>query len=159
MTAPTRLVLAVLRDADQPVWGFDICRTTGLKSGTIYPILHRLAGHGWVEGWAEDSPHPGRPPRRYYQLTNRGRDQPGTVRRESPPEPANVLEDQLRRLARQALADSGLTQAAAARRLGVSTKHLSMMLKGGSTLSLTWADRITQLVGQRISIRLDQEQS
>ncbi|MFF8590005.1 helix-turn-helix transcriptional regulator [Streptomyces sp. NPDC015220] len=158
LTTPTRLVLAALRDADEPVWGFDICRTTGLKSGTIYPILNRLNGHGWVEAWLEDSPHPGRPPRRYYQLTARGRGESVTPRTESLPEPANGLEGQVRRLVRQALADAGLTQAAVARRLGISTKHLSMMLNGGSTLSLTWADRITQLAGQRIRIRLDQEQ-
>jgi DNA-binding MarR family transcriptional regulator len=156
LTTPTRLVLAALRDAGQPVWGFEICRITGLKSGTIYPILNRLHGHGWVEAWLEDSPHPGRPPRRFYQLTERGRHQPATPHGSPLPEPASGLEDQLRHLTRHALTTAGLTQAEAARRLGLSTKHLHMMLSGGSTLSLQRAEQLLALVGQKLAIHLEE---
>jgi DNA-binding PadR family transcriptional regulator len=148
LTTPTRLVLAALRDADQPIWGFEICRITGLKSGTIYPILNRLNGHGWVEAWLEDSPHPGRPPRRFYQLTDHGRRHPAP--------PRSLPEDQLRHLTRHALTDAGLTQAEAARRLGLSTKHLHMMLSGGSTLSLHRAEQILALCGQKLAIHLEE---
>ncbi|MFD6181364.1 PadR family transcriptional regulator [Streptomyces goshikiensis] len=41
--------------------------------GTVYPILDRLAERGWVKSWDETSPHPGRPARRYYELTDVGR--------------------------------------------------------------------------------------
>lgn len=150
MTTPTRLVLDTLQNAEGPIWGFEICRITGLKSGTIYPILSRLNGHGWVDTWLEDSPHPGRPPRRLHQLTDRGRGTPcGSP---APVRQPSDIEDQLRRLARHALADAGLSQAEAARRLDVSTKHLCMMLSGGSALSLSWADRILHLAGQRLTI-------
>jgi DNA-binding PadR family transcriptional regulator len=154
LTTPTRLVLAALRDADQPVWGIEICRTTGLKSGTIYPILNRLAGHGWVEAWPETDPHPGRPPRRFYQLTERGR--PESLTDQMLPQSTNGIEDQLRHLVRQALTAAGLAQAEAARKIGISTKHLHIMLSGGSTLSLQRAEQLLDLCGQKLAIHIEE---
>ncbi|MDO0938085.1 PadR family transcriptional regulator [Streptomyces sp. DG2A-72] len=58
---------------DAPAWGLSICRDADLGSGTVYPILDRLKGHGWASSWTETEPHPGRPPRRYYELTAQGR--------------------------------------------------------------------------------------
>ncbi|MFD9630107.1 PadR family transcriptional regulator [Streptomyces violascens] len=72
MTTPTRLVLTAL-DQHGQLFGLDIVRVTGLGSGTIYPILARLHAHGWITGDDETGPHPGRPARRYHQLTERGR--------------------------------------------------------------------------------------
>ncbi|MEV6504825.1 helix-turn-helix transcriptional regulator [Streptomyces sp. NPDC051642] len=57
-----------------PAWGLEIARSVGLGSGTVYPILARLAGLGWVEAREEDEPHPGRPPRRLYEFTATGRE-------------------------------------------------------------------------------------
>ena len=71
MTTPTRLILRAL--ADGRTWGYRICRTTHLESGTVYPILRRLAAHKLITSSYETGPHPGRPPRRYYQLTDAGR--------------------------------------------------------------------------------------
>lgn len=51
--------------------GYDISRSTGLKSGTLYPILIRLAGLGLLEtAWA--TAEAGRPPRHLYKLTDQG---------------------------------------------------------------------------------------
>jgi hypothetical protein len=64
------LVLAVL--CDQPLmWrhGYDIAREVGLKSGTLYPILIRLADRGWLEACWEDEQPAGRPRRHLYRLT------------------------------------------------------------------------------------------
>lgn len=72
MTTPTRLVLTALVQHGQ-LFGLDIVRATGLGSGTIYPILARLQAHGWITGHDETGPHPGRPARRYHQLTEQGR--------------------------------------------------------------------------------------
>ncbi|MFJ3984380.1 helix-turn-helix transcriptional regulator [Streptomyces fungicidicus] len=155
LTPSTRLVLAALQEADRPVWGFDICRTTGLKSGTIYPILARLHGHGWVDAWAETDPHPGRPPRRFYQLTDRGRPERPTG--QTLPPAASSLEGELCHLVRQALTTAGLTQAEAARKLGISTKHLHMMLSGRSTLSLARAEQLLALCGQKLAIHLKEQ--
>gem|GEM_PF-438940 len=53
-------------------YGYDISRRSGLKSGTLYPILIRLADNGWLETrWAEPE-RPGRPPRHTYRLTAEG---------------------------------------------------------------------------------------
>ena len=49
-------------------------------------------------------------------------------------------EEQLRTHVRTALARAHISQAEAARQLGLSTKHLSQMLTGHATLTLTWAD-------------------
>jgi PadR family transcriptional regulator PadR len=52
-------------------YGYDISRSTGLKSGTLYPILIRLAGLGFLEtAWA--TAETGRPPRHLYKLTDDG---------------------------------------------------------------------------------------
>ncbi|MGW6471108.1 PadR family transcriptional regulator [Streptomyces nigra] len=77
LTKPTIAVLEVLLAAtdDAPAWGLSICRDADLGSGTVYPILDRLLERGWVTSRTEAEPHPGRPPRRYYELTGTGRHQ------------------------------------------------------------------------------------
>lgn len=62
-----------------PAWGLSICRDADLGSGTVYPILERLTDRGWVTSRVEAEPHPGRPARRYYELTNSGRAQAGAA--------------------------------------------------------------------------------
>lgn len=52
--------------------GYDIARQTGLKAGTLYPILMRLADRGLLEAcWEEEQPV-GRPRRHLYRLTSHG---------------------------------------------------------------------------------------
>jgi PadR family transcriptional regulator PadR len=66
----TLAVLAAL--GEQPsAWqhGYALARWTGLKSGTLYPILIRLADRGLVEACWEEEPVPGRPRRHLYRLT------------------------------------------------------------------------------------------
>ena len=69
----TLSVLAVL--CAEPVgWrhGYGIAKDTGLKSGSLYPILIRLAERGLVEArWEEEQPA-GRPRRHLYRLTSGG---------------------------------------------------------------------------------------
>ena len=48
-------------------YGYDISRNTGLKSGTLYPILMRLAERKLLETSWETS-EPGKPPRHLYRL-------------------------------------------------------------------------------------------
>lgn len=52
-------------------YGYDISGDTGLKSGTLYPILMRLAERKLLETSWETS-EPGRPPRHLYRLTPDG---------------------------------------------------------------------------------------
>lgn len=75
ITTQTIKVLAALMSRTQDeVSGADIGRTTGLKSGTLYPTLFRLEEAGWITSrWETDDPHElGRPRRRFYQITGVG---------------------------------------------------------------------------------------
>jgi PadR family transcriptional regulator, regulatory protein PadR len=52
--------------------GYALASQTGLKSGTLYPILIRLADRGLVEACWQEEPQPGRPRRHLYRLTADG---------------------------------------------------------------------------------------
>ena len=69
----TLSVLALLLESPRSWhYGYALSQLTGLKSGTLYPILLRLADQGWLETrWAEPE-QPGRPPRHTYRLTGEG---------------------------------------------------------------------------------------
>jgi len=68
----TRAVLHAL--VDQPGWsyGYDLARATGLRSGTLYPMLTRLAKRGLLESSWEAEPPEGRPRRHLYRLSAKG---------------------------------------------------------------------------------------
>jgi len=74
MTVQTLKVLSVVIARADDVSGADIARSTGLASGTLYPILLRLEDAGWVESrWeTEDPSELGRPRRRLYRITGVG---------------------------------------------------------------------------------------
>ncbi|MFK0173434.1 PadR family transcriptional regulator [Streptomyces sp. NPDC090306] len=75
LTKPTMAVLDALLSAtaDRPAWGLSIIRDADLGPSTVYPILERLQERGWITSREETGPHPGRPARRYYELTGTGR--------------------------------------------------------------------------------------
>lgn len=71
----TLAALRVLIDAQgEPAYGLEIGKSSGLASGTLYPILDRLVREGWLEAQWEnvDPAEAGRPRRRYYKLTGQG---------------------------------------------------------------------------------------
>jgi hypothetical protein len=75
MTQPTQLVLqALLDDPAEEKYGIQIIKKSGLRSGTVHPILARLEEYGWVKSRPEriNPAKAGRPPRRYYRLTKAG---------------------------------------------------------------------------------------
>ena len=52
-------------------YGFDIAEATGIRGGTVYPLLRRLEERGLVTAaWEapEIGREEGRPPRKYYRL-------------------------------------------------------------------------------------------
>jgi DNA-binding PadR family transcriptional regulator len=62
--------------ADPLEWryGYELGVEVGLRSGSLYPILVRLADRELLEAmWETDAPA-GRPPRHLYRLTARGRE-------------------------------------------------------------------------------------
>src|SRR3954467_409008 len=69
----TLAILAVL--IEQPRswhYGYDLSSETGLKSGTLYPILMRLSDRGLLDSKWESQERGGRPPRHMYRLTAQG---------------------------------------------------------------------------------------
>ncbi len=75
MTIPIQLVLQVLLDdPEHERSGAEIAAASGLRSGTVHPVLARLEGMGWVQSWWEDidARRSGRPARRCYQLSAEG---------------------------------------------------------------------------------------
>jgi PadR family transcriptional regulator, regulatory protein PadR len=72
-SAQTLSVLAALV-AEPSAWrhGYDLARETALKSGTLYPILVRLADRNIIEACWEEGEPAGRPRRHLYRLTSDG---------------------------------------------------------------------------------------
>jgi PadR family transcriptional regulator PadR len=70
ISSQTVAVLQALKGSGR-TWryGYDLSKVTGLKSGTLYPILTRLHDEGWLENKWEQSSEQGRPPRHLYRLT------------------------------------------------------------------------------------------
>jgi PadR family transcriptional regulator, regulatory protein PadR len=72
-SAQTLALLGAL-EQDPTSWqhGYELAKDTGLKSGTLYPVLIRLADRGLVEAcWEEEQPA-GRPRRHLYRMTPDG---------------------------------------------------------------------------------------
>ncbi len=72
LTPQTLVVLdAMLAEPREWQYGYDISRSTGLKSGTLYPILMRLAARNMLDTrW--EAGEPGKPPRHMYRFTQEG---------------------------------------------------------------------------------------
>jgi len=66
------VVNALLLARSEWRYGYDLSRETGLKSGTLYPILVRLTERKWLEARWEHSDGEGKP-RHMYRLTADGR--------------------------------------------------------------------------------------
>lgn len=61
-----QIVSALPSRSDAMFWGYEIMQATGLKSGTVYPLLQKLCDEEMLSSsWV------GR--RRYYHLTGKGR--------------------------------------------------------------------------------------
>lgn len=53
--------------------GYDLIKATGIKSGTLYPLLMRLADDALLESRWSEPVSPARIPRHRYRLTAKGR--------------------------------------------------------------------------------------
>lgn len=74
---PSPQTIAVLEAlaGQQANWsyGLEIADATGLASGSLYPILIRLAERGLLESKWQEPARPGRPARHAYRITGEGR--------------------------------------------------------------------------------------
>lgn len=79
MTHTLVQVAMVLLDGDKPEhWGYEMSKTSGVRSGAIYPMLNRMIDKGWITcGWEDPatSLDEGRPARRYFGVTETGKDE------------------------------------------------------------------------------------
>jgi PadR family transcriptional regulator, regulatory protein PadR len=73
------ILLAVLDKAKDPMYGYQIAKLLGeeqndsaAKQGVLYPALRSLESSGLLSSMVE--PSVSGPPRRYYQITNTGRE-------------------------------------------------------------------------------------
>ena len=68
-----RALLAALLEARQR-WshGYRLASLTGIRSGTLYPLLIRLEAQGFLEAEWQQPAASGRPPRHAYRLTAAG---------------------------------------------------------------------------------------
>jgi PadR family transcriptional regulator, regulatory protein PadR len=69
----TAVVLALAEEPATWRYGYALCQQLGLKAGSVYPILMRLADRGLLETTWESEAPAGRPPRHLYRLTGPGR--------------------------------------------------------------------------------------
>lgn len=66
------LLERLLGYAPQSQHGYELMKQTGLSSGTLYPLLMRMADQGLVEAEWQAPSQLGRPARHAYRLTARG---------------------------------------------------------------------------------------
>jgi len=73
---PSKQMLMLLEalSAKTQQWrhGYDLMKETGLSSGTLYPLLMRMADKGLIEAEWREPARPGRPARHAYRLTPAG---------------------------------------------------------------------------------------
>lgn len=81
----TEAVLFALADQGSG-WshGYELCGRLGLKAGTLYPILMRLADRDQVDAEWESVGGQGRPPRHLYRLSPSGAELVRRLRTERP---------------------------------------------------------------------------
>ena len=72
-TVQLAAVLEAIRVAGGEAYGLEILVVTGLKSGTLYPLLARAEYEGLVTSrWEERNPTNRGPRRRHYSITSHG---------------------------------------------------------------------------------------
>lgn len=75
-----QVALALLQDPEGQHYGYELSKAAGVKSGVMYPLLRRMLDEGYlIDGWEDEKEISGRPVRRYYRLTDKGRTQLGGI--------------------------------------------------------------------------------
>lgn len=80
-----QVAMALMADPGGRHWGYELSKSSGVRSGVLYPTLQRMLAEGWVrDGWEEqDGVRAKRPPRRYYELTDKGKAEVGALLNEA----------------------------------------------------------------------------
>jgi DNA-binding PadR family transcriptional regulator len=73
LSSQARVLLAALLEARGDwSYGYELASLTGIKSGTLYPLLIRLEAEGHLEAEWQQPATSGRPPRHAYRLSAAG---------------------------------------------------------------------------------------
>lgn len=83
-----KVLYALLEAGRQGAHGYEIMQDVGIKSGTLYPILMRLADQDFLEAEWREPEVSGRPPRQVYRLTVSGVE----LAKRNPPELQTIVE-------------------------------------------------------------------
>jgi len=67
-----KLLATLLEQSGAWRHGYQLSKETGLKSGTLFPLLMRLADQGMLESRWKEAERPGKPPRHLYGLSAGG---------------------------------------------------------------------------------------
>lgn len=80
-TAMVQVAAELMLGPDDRHWGYELAKASGVRSGVMYPILRRMMTEGWLsDGWEDVTEAQGRPPRRYYIVTDKGKAALGALR-------------------------------------------------------------------------------
>lgn len=82
------LLTAMLRQPHKWQYGYELSKQTGLKSGTLYPLLIRLSDQGLLQSKWQEQERPGKPARHAYKLTANGLAFARTVEKSNASSPA-----------------------------------------------------------------------
>ncbi|SFO88862.1 PadR family transcriptional regulator [Amycolatopsis rubida] len=78
--ALVQLAAALMAAPSDRHWGYQLSRVSGVRSGAMYPRLTQMLDEGWLaDGWESAREAAGRPPRRYYTLTEKGKVELGAI--------------------------------------------------------------------------------
>jgi len=79
--ALVQVAMALMENPAGKHWGYETSKRSGVRSGVLYPMFTRMLDEGWLAASWEDPATltEKRPPRRYYELTDKGRAALGAV--------------------------------------------------------------------------------
>ncbi|MFD6073550.1 PadR family transcriptional regulator [Amycolatopsis lurida] len=78
--ALVQLAIALMEAPEERHWGYQLSKASGVGPGAMYPRLTSMLNEGWLEdGWQTQEEAAGRPPRRYYKVTSKGKVELGAL--------------------------------------------------------------------------------
>jgi PadR family transcriptional regulator PadR len=78
--ALVQLVSTLMAAPREQHWGYELGQKTGLAHGGLYHRLGAMLDEGWLtDGWESAEESQGRPARRYYCLTKKGKEEMAAI--------------------------------------------------------------------------------
>jgi PadR family transcriptional regulator, regulatory protein PadR len=75
-----KVAIVMMSKSHERFWGYYLSREAGVRTGVVYPLLNKMVAEGWLDtGWEDEADAVGRPPRKYFTLTEDGRRELGVA--------------------------------------------------------------------------------